>query len=234
MNNLAIKIKVKQRLNKLASNDYDNIEPWKISEAFNKGMLSWVRRNLHGTNMLKEGDEGSTKRIDDLQILLTDYKIPMFSKDGYYESNALPENYMSWKRVTPKAIKGCCTEPRKMKTYLVPEADIDLINDDEHKRPSFEWSETVCTLIGNKLRVHTNNLFQVTDTNLLYYRFPVFIQFLGSVDPYTGLPSTSNVECEFKNDLVEVLIDECVKILAGDIESITQQDIASGSVETNN
>ena len=33
-------------------------------------------------------------------------------------------------------------------------------------------------------------------------------------------------ECEFKDDLVEILIDECVKILAGDLEDITANQIA--------
>ena len=32
-----ILLKVQERLNKLASNDYDNIQNWQIVEAFNKG-----------------------------------------------------------------------------------------------------------------------------------------------------------------------------------------------------
>ena len=35
MNNTTLQIKFKQRLNKLASNDYDNLECWQIVEAFN-------------------------------------------------------------------------------------------------------------------------------------------------------------------------------------------------------
>ena len=34
MDNATLEIKLKQRLNKLASNDYDNIEKWQIIEAF--------------------------------------------------------------------------------------------------------------------------------------------------------------------------------------------------------
>ena len=41
MNNGTILLKVQQRLNKLASSDYDNTEPWQIIEAFNKGTVSW-------------------------------------------------------------------------------------------------------------------------------------------------------------------------------------------------
>ena len=70
MLNSTITVKVKQRLNKLDSNDYDNIETWQVSEAFNKAQVEWVRRQLHGNNIFKEGDEFSKRRIDDLQVLL--------------------------------------------------------------------------------------------------------------------------------------------------------------------
>lgn len=43
MNNLAIILKIEQRLNKLSSNDYDNIQKWQIVEAFNKGTVDWCR-----------------------------------------------------------------------------------------------------------------------------------------------------------------------------------------------
>ena len=56
MLNSTILIKVKQRLNKLDSQDYINVEAWQILEAFNKAQVDWCRRNLHGTNTTKEGD----------------------------------------------------------------------------------------------------------------------------------------------------------------------------------
>jgi len=75
VNNATIQLKIQQRLNKLASNDYDNIECWQIVEAFNKGQVSWCRRQLHGLNVKQTGDEQSKRRIDDLQIILTDVNI---------------------------------------------------------------------------------------------------------------------------------------------------------------
>ena len=69
---------------------------------------------------------------------------------------------------------------------------------------------------------------------MTYYRQPRKIKITGVSDPYTGTVSTVNVECEFKDDLVELFIDECVKILAGDLEDVTANQIADNSVETNN
>ena len=65
MLNETIVYKVTQRLNKIASMDYDNIEKWQIVEAFNKAQVDWCRRQIHGMNQFKEGDEQSTRRIDD-------------------------------------------------------------------------------------------------------------------------------------------------------------------------
>ena len=103
MTNDTIQIKVKQRINKLASNDYDNIMPWQIVEAFNKAQVTWCRRNLMGTNMTKTGDEASKRRIDDLQVLLSDKPLAMVKKDLYFQSPALPADYFEWKRISSKS-----------------------------------------------------------------------------------------------------------------------------------
>ena len=97
-----------------------------------------------------------------------------------------------------------------------------------------EWGETFMTLINNKIHVYTNNEFDVESVDLVYYRKPINIQIEGCVDPYTELVSLTNVECEFKDDVTEVLIDECVKIISGDIESFNQVSINTESVEQNN
>ncbi len=233
MNNTIIQLKIKQRLNKLDSQDYDNLECWQIVEAFNKGQVNWCRRNLHGLNVKQEGDEQSKRRIDDLQILLTDSVLPLSNKDLYKESNVLPDNYLEWKRLSGKASTDCC-EPRNMVIYLAEEANVDELLRDKHKQPNFEWGETFCTLKGNKVKVFTNNKFDIANATLTYYRQPRRIEIEGCVDPYTQAASTVDVECEFKDDIIELFIDEAAKILAGDIESLNQQQTAQGQVEGNN
>jgi len=107
MLNSTIVIKMKQRLNKLDSQDYDNIECWQVVESFNKAQVEWSRRQLHGINLTKEGDEQSTRRKDDMQILLTTVPLSLTNKEYYYFGN-IPANYLQWKRVDAYANKGCC------------------------------------------------------------------------------------------------------------------------------
>ena len=121
MENSTLFIKLKQRLNKLDSNDYDNIECWQFIEAFNKAQIEWCRRNLHGGNMYKEGDELSKKRIDDLQPLLIELSLTGNVTDTYFEATNFPiDTYLEYKRVTTQAKDDCCT-PRSMTVYLAEE-----------------------------------------------------------------------------------------------------------------
>lgn len=234
MNNTTVQLKIRQRLNKLASNDYDNIECWQIVEAFNKGQVAWCRRQLHGLNVKQTGDEQSKRRIDDLEIILDEVPISLVKNDLYYISSGLPANYFEWKRVSALASSECCNDPRRMVIYLAEEANVDELLRDTNKQPSFAWGETFCTLKNGNLRIYTNNEFAVEDARLSYYRQPRRIEIAGCVDPYTSLVSTVDVESEFKDDIIELFIDEAAKILAGDIESFNQVQTASQQVEGNN
>ena len=84
MLNSTITIKMKQRLNKLDSQDYDNITCWQVVESFNKAQVEWSRRQLHGINVVKEGDEQSTRRKDDLQkLLIRELNVVLLNKNTY-------------------------------------------------------------------------------------------------------------------------------------------------------
>lgn len=233
MLNNTILLKVKERMNKLDSKDYDNIQPWQIIEAFNKGQVDWSRRNLHGLNVKQEGDEQSTRRLDDLQVLITTVPLTLTDRQTYFESITMPTNYLQYKRVSGKAKNECC-DPRPMVIYLAEQGNLDELLRDKNKQPSFDWGETFCTLKGNKVQIYTNELFTPVDVQLTYYRQPTKIEIAGVVDPYTGLTPVIDTVSEFKDDLIELLIDEAVKILAGDIESGNQIQIETGKVEGNN
>lgn len=224
MNNQTLLIKVKERLNKLASDDYDNIENWQIIEAFNKAQLEFARREA------KKG-ENEKQTIEDINILLTTLPLSGLTVKHYFESSVLPGDYLSFKRVSFNGVTSECIEERPFKVYLGEEANTDEYYRDAEKQPSFEWAETFITFIGNKLRIHTNDKFTIKSPKLTYYRQPKNIQIIGTIDPYTGIISTVEQICEFKDDVVEFLIDECVLILSGDIESMIQTQRISQTIQ---
>jgi hypothetical protein len=232
MLNSTITIKIKERLNKLDSQDYDNIECWQIVEAFNKAQIEWSRRQLHGINLTKEGDEGSTRRKDDMQILLETFDLNVADKEYYY-SAVLPVDYLQWKRVDINAQKDCC-DKRRMTVYLAEEGNLNQLLRDKAKKPSFEWAETFATLKGGNVNLYTNGEFNIQQADLVYYKQPIKIQIQNCVDPYTGVASGVEVECQFKNDIIELLIDEAASIIAGDIESGNQFSRGTEGAERNN
>ena len=235
MDNNTLLIKLKQRLNKLDSQDYDNIECWQFVEAFNKVQVDWCRRTLHGGNMYKEGDELSKRRIDDLQPLLRELSLTGVVSDQYFETNNFPVNtYLEYKRVSTDATSECCPDPRSMTVYLAEEANVSLLLRDPLKVPNFEWGETFCTMLGNKIRIYRKPDFNIVNPVLTYYQKPVYIQIQGCVDPYTGVVSPTNIPCQFKDDVVEVLLDDTASLIAGDIENMYQQQRGQAAAERNN
>jgi hypothetical protein len=233
MLNSTLQLKIKQRLNKLDSQDYENLECWQIIEAFNKAQIEWVRRQIMGRNMSQEGAEQTVRKVDDLQNLLTPLNLTFTKASSYYETQPLPDDYLEFHKIDVAASKDCCSSPKKMIVYLVEEANSSILQRDELRKPNFEWGETFCTIINNSIRIYTNDDFAISTATLLYYRKPINIQITGCGDPYTGLVSTANTPCEFRDDITEILIDSAASIMAGDIESFNQFTRTSQASETN-
>ncbi len=54
------------------------------------------------------------------------------------------------------------------------------------------------------------------------------------LNPYTAVESTADVLCEFKDDIVELIIDETAALIAGDIENMIQMQREQQAAERNN
>lgn len=214
-----ISTKIDLRLNKSASDDYDNIWNYVKTEAFNKAVNDWIRRQYHGNNQSQEGDEETVIRVDDLQFLLKSDFLTIRNKGIYVETNKLPTDYLYYKRVTPYVSKGACASIR-IKSHLREEANVDELLP---SFPSFEFEETFHTLIGNKVHLYHNDEFSVDRLQLTYYRKPKVYDF-----------KKLNDVTEFKDDVADIITDEACKIIASDIESLNQKALAEQRGEFNN
>lgn len=222
MNNDLLQIKIKQRLNKLASFDYDNLECWQILEAFNKVQLEWAARET-------EKAETSKHSLERMQILLKEIPLAGSNQYTFYQSIELPADYLSFVRISFMGNRKGCKNPRKFKTYLVEEANLDELLKDPLRNPNFDWGETLATMMGSKIRIHTDEKFAVEDPILVYYRKPVLVSIIGCVDPSSGLISNDEQPCEFKEDVAEFLVSETAAQLAADLESVNQVQLNAAS-----
>lgn len=225
MNSVTASIKIKQRLSKISSLDSRNLKDWMLEEAVNKAILDWPRRNRHGGNQYKESDEQTVRRVDDFQFLLRTATLSVGNKGPYAESVELPPDYLEHKRVTPNCTKNTCVYV-PLRSTLIEEANVDEYLRDYDSQPSFDFEETFHTLIGNRVHAYHNNDFDIVDLTLIYYRKPVKINFVDK--------TLNTTNWEWKDDTAEVIIDEAVKILAGDIESLNQQALAKTREEEDN
>lgn len=226
-----IPFKVKLRLNKLDSSDYDNLECHQIVEAYNKAQIEWVRRQLHGNNIHREGAESTITRVDDLQILLTPVTLLGSNRGYYFESKTIPQDYLRYANLQVYANQGNCKNQR-ITSFLREEANSTILLRDDNNKPSFFWRETFHTIVGDKLKVYTDNDFTVSKVELTYYRKPKEIRII-SCD-YLGEQSPENVDPELNDDAVELIIDEAAAILAADIESLNQTQLNIQRSERNN
>lgn len=214
--------KIALRLNKLYSQDYNDIDLYKITEAVNKAIDDVVRRGLKGNNKKSEGDEETSFTVDDFAILLkTISKSP--NKRDIYDTIDIPEDYRYYKRITPIVSKNSCKNIR-IKSSFIEEANIDSYLNDYNSKPSFDFEETFHTEFGKTFKIYHNKDFNIETVDLTYYRNPKYIDLENEVPELIW---------EFKDDLCEIIVDETVKTLAGDTENISSYQLAEKRIETN-
>ena len=234
MNNALLQTKVKQRINKLDSADADNLFCWQIQEAFNKAQREWVRRQVEGINQKREGRESSSMKMADLQNLLVTWTDTFIDKQLYFESCDFPEDYLIFSRISAYAVSpdGCCPD-RRLVIYQAQESDVDILLKDNTRNPNYSWGETFSTLFGNKVRIYTDSKFAISKPQVIYYRKPVTVQFLGCTDTETGDISVEDIECEFTDGVTELIIDEAAKIIAADLADFQNSQRLSQEEEHN-
>lgn len=223
--------KIKIRLNKLDSGDYDFIPCYLINEAYNKVQREWCRRQIYGLNQTREGSEQTKQRVSDLQILLEQKSIKGNNKFMFFETEELPKNILRFEKVQAKAKTKECKDGKNITIHFIEEGNVDTWLSDWSLKPSFEWAETFNTLLSNKCRIYTNGEFEIEEPFITYYRQPKDISLDGCEDIHGNL--NGDVDPEFNDDIVEILIDETVTILAGDIESFNTLQVAEKRKEKN-
>jgi hypothetical protein len=212
-------VKLAFRLNKSATNDYGNIDKDVATEVINKAINDLVRRSISGKNQTREGAEETRLRVDDLQVLLKTRKLSLSKAEIFSDSAKLPKDYRYFNRFS-FFITNKCKDNILIPSDLREESNVDILLTNDETKPSLKFEQSFHTIINNSIRLYHNNEFNPIEGTLTYFKSPKLYE-----------ANSPDEVFEFKDDIVEVIIDEAAKILAGDTESSNQYQILQTAVE---
>jgi len=207
---------VQDRLNKLSSNNSQNIQFPQFIRAFNTSQLQWVEDRI-------KINESSNLRTDEISQLLTSVKLNTSIKENFYEATK-PSDYFHFKRLYGT--------PCNINIIPVKEADVNNLLKSSNWKPSLEWEETFATFVGNKIRIYKDETFNLTGIYLVYFRYPLDVDIAGYTK-YNGSVSTS-IDPEFQgSSLVEILDMTCL-LLASDINDQLRYQVMTNKTTKHN
>lgn len=211
-----------QRLQRIETYDNRFISRSQYADAFNKGMYTFIRKQISGINSLRLSKEESSFTEDLLHILKKKKELST-ENAGIYDEVIIPKDFLHYIRLTPIVSKGNCKKIR-IKSSYIEDANIDDRLKSENLRPSFDFEQCFHSIIGNKFNIYHNNDFVINEVELSYYRVPLKL---------SHLEQDRNTEWEWSEEVSQIIIDEGVKVLAGDLGEQIPYEAATDRINNN-
>jgi len=233
--------KIDQRLNKLSTNEHQQIQLEDKILALNEAQIKLIKQKIDGISVVSQlGQDSFKKRYEDLQSLVMDYnhqplKLELRDRNiNQWIANihTLSPKYMFYVDSYLLADKGRCKN-RKIwiNRDLAKHGDLQFILNNDHYKPSFEYQETFNILASDEISVFTDGTFDPVTLNIMYMRYPDYINKEGYI-MLDGKPSI-DTDCELEQYLEDELLDLTVQNLAMYTENQSAVQSAQFRIQTN-
>ena len=233
--------KIDQRLNKLSTNEHQQIQLEDKILALNEAQIKLIKQKIDNISTVSQmGLDSFKKRYEDLQSLVVAYNdgtLPLTLKNvelNQWKANIhlLEPKYMFYVDSYVLADKGKCKN-RKIwiNRDLAKHGDLQFILNNEHYKPSFEYQETFNFLASDEISIFTDGTFTPKNINISYMRYPVYINKTGYI-MFDGQPSFDQ-DCELETYLEDELLDLTVQNLAMYTENDDAVQNAAYRIQTN-
>lgn len=233
--------KIDQRLNKLSTNEHQQIQLEDKILALNEAQIKLIKQKVDNISTVSQmGLDSFKKRYEDLQSLVIDYNhqpLELVESDKeihQWKANIhqLEPQYMFYVDSYVLADKGRCKN-RKIwiNRDLAKHGDLQFIMNNDHYKPSFEYQETFNLLSSDDISVFTDGTFTPNTINIMYMRYPVYINKTGFI-MFDGQPSFDQ-DCELEMYLEDELLDLTVENLAMYTENQSAVQNAQYRIQTN-
>jgi len=231
--------KIDQKLNKLSTNEHQQIPLEDKILALNEAQIKLIKQKVDGQSTVSGlGLDAFKKRYEDLQRLVVNYKdLSLVLKNAKLNQYAadlslLTPKYMFYVDSYVIATKGLCVDRQVwINKDLSKHGDLSLLLNNDHYKPSFEYQETFNSLSSNEMSIYTDGTFTPNKLWVSYMRYPVYIDKVGYIR-FDGTPSTT-VDCELELYLEDELLDLTVQNLAMYIENQSAVQMAAYRIQTN-
>jgi hypothetical protein len=233
--------KIDQRLNKLSTNDHQQIQLEDKILALNEAQIKLIKQKVDGQSTLSGlGLDAFKKRYEDLQSLVVTYNnqpltLTILNEElNQWKANLhqLVPKYMFYIDSYVLADKGRCKD-RKIwiNRDMAKHGDIQYILNNDHYKPSFEYQETFNFISSDEISVFTDGTFTPKDIYISYMRYPQYINKEGYV-MLDGQDSFDQ-DCELETYLEDELLDLTVENLAMYTENQSAVQSAAYRIKTN-
>ena len=233
--------KIDQKLNKLSTNEHQQIQLEDKILALNEAQIKLIKQKVDGISVVSGlGMDAFKKRYEDLQSLVLDYNhqpLTLTLEDpnlNQWSANVhdLSPKYMFYVDSYILADKGRCKD-RKIwiNRDLAKHGDLQFILNNDHYKPSFEYQETFNFLASDKISVFTDGTFVPKSIQIMYMRYPQYINKAGYI-MLDGTPSFDQ-DCELETYLEDELLDLTVQNLAMYTENAPAVQSAQFRIQTN-
>jgi len=214
--------KIDQKLNKLSTNEHQQIQLEDKILALNEAQIKLIKQKVDGLSTVSGmGLDAFKKRYEDLQSLVESYNhqpltLSILNPElNQWKANIhlLEPKYMFYIDSYVIADKGRCKN-RKIwiNRDLAKHGDLQFILNNTHYRPSFEYQETFNFLSSDEISIFTDGTFTPKTINIMYMRYPQYINKEGYI-MLDGEPSYDQ-NCELELYLEDELLDLTVQNLA--------------------
>jgi hypothetical protein len=213
--------KLDQRLNKLSTNEHQQIPVEDKVLALNEAQIKLIKQKVDGNNLYKIGLDGFKKRYQDLQFLVEnpeEHKLSLTLADKYLnrwttDITGVTPRFMFYLDSYMIADKEECKNRILYSNGdLVKHADITTLLLNNNYKPSFEYQEVLVDIASDELHYYTDGTFTPKNIYLTYIRYPKEIDLEGYVK--FGGEDSATVNCELEDYLEDELLDLATENLA--------------------
>jgi hypothetical protein len=233
--------KIDQRLNKLSTNDHQQIQLEDKILALNEAQIKLIKQKIDGISVVGGlGFDAFKKRYEDLQSLVVTYNnqpLTLAIKNAQLHQwttglHQLVPKYMFYVDAYVLAYKGRCKDREIwINKELAKHGDLTLLLTNDHYKPSFEYQETFSFLSSDEISIFTDGTFTPSQIYISYMRYPQYIDKVG----YVRFDGTNSIDspCELETYLEDELLDLTVQNLAMYTENQSAVQSSIYRIQTN-